>query len=169
MKKTLIVLAVLFITSLSCKKIIDPGGGLCACSPVQEGFLTVVLKNNAGADLLNPATAGYLSKEKIQLYIKNVSGGMRPINFEIRQPFSYDNEKFEFYQLFSAEIFSLATSADTDFYLKLGESKEYVVNLKKMGNKKVEKLLIDKVEVPFEKSTPTPYDFVNSIFSFKQP
>lgn len=168
MRKTLIVLAVLFITGLSCKKIIDTGDGLCACSPVQENYLSLVLKNNASKDLLDPATTEHLTKDKIQLYSKSANGEIKQISLGIRPPFSYGNDKFEFYQLISAEILWLATSVDRNFYLKLGDNKEYQLNIK-ITNNKIEKLLIDKVELPQEKPGATPYQYVSSIFSFKLP
>lgn len=168
MKKTLIVLAVLFITGLGCKKIIDTGGGLCACSPVQENYLSLVLKNNASKDILDPTTTDHLAKDKIQLYSKSATGEIKQISFGIRPPFSYGDDKFEFYQLISAEILWLATSVDNNFYLKLGDSKEYLLNIK-ITNNKIEKLLIDKLELPLEKPTATAYSYVNSIYSFKMP
>lgn len=167
MKKVLIVFALMFMINVGCKKIIDTNP-VCACSPIQASFLSLVIKDSSGADLLNPATPGYLNKEKgqIQLYTKDANNAVKQITFGIRQPFSYGSDKFTFYQLTSDEISALAKSIDQAFYLKLGDDKLLELNLE-VKNIKIEKLLVNKVEAPFEHPTPSNFTYVNEIFSLK--
>lgn len=165
MKKILIVLAILFIIGVGCKKTLDPGGGLCACSPVETSVLGLVIKNSTELDLLDTKTAGYFDKTKIQLYTKGANNVIKQIGFEIRQPFSYGTGlKLDYYQLFSYEITLQSKSIEDTFYLKLGD-KLYELNLK-VNNNVVEKLLIDKVESP--KELPSAREsYLGSIYTLK--
>ncbi len=165
MKKILLVLLVIFIANLGCKKI-NEGGGLCACSPISYNpTLGLVIKDAAGTDILNPTTSGYLDKTQIQLYSKDINNVIKQINFDIRQPFTYTNSlKLDYYQLVSYEIALLSKSLDDVFYLKLG-NKLYELSLK-INNNQVEKLLIDKIEVPKAFQT-TGNSYINSIYSLK--
>ncbi len=166
MKKFLIILSAIFMIGLGCKKENIGGGGLCACSPITYPPLSLVIKNSADVDLLNPKTTGYFDKTKIQLYAKDTNHTIKPINFEIRQPFSYSaNQKLEYYQLISNEILLLAKHIDQTFYLRLGDNKLYELNLK-VNNNVVEKLLIDKAEAPKEIQTGTS-SYIDSIYRLK--
>ncbi|QIL38734.1 hypothetical protein G7074_05210 [Pedobacter sp. HDW13] len=166
MKKFLIILSVIFIVSLGCKKENIGGGGLCACSPVINPPLSLVIKNSADVDLLNPKTKGYFDKTQIQLYSKDAKNMIKQINFEIRQPFAYTaNLKIDYYQLISSEIPYLSKSIDQTFYLKLGDNKLYELNLK-VTNNIVEKLLIDKTEAPKEIQTGT-NSYLDTIYRLK--
>jgi len=166
MKKILIVLMVIFIANLGCKKAGVGGGGLCACSPISTTPLILVIKNTADVDMLNPKTTGYFDKNQIQLYSKDVNNVIKQINFEIRQPFNYsNNQKIDYYQLTSSEIPYLAKSIDSIFYLKLGDNKLYELNLK-INNNLVEKLLIDKTEAPKE-IQPVTNSYLDSIYRLK--
>jgi hypothetical protein len=152
MKKFSIAFTVLFVLIFGCKKIDEAnGGGLCACSPLPTAYLNLVIKNTAGNDLLNTATAGSFAQSQIQLYAKDAIGNIKQINFYIRSPFSYGNDKFNYNQLMSDEIATLAKSIDNTFYLKLGNQNPYEINLQVNSNfRKVEKVLIDKKEAPAE-------------------
>jgi hypothetical protein len=166
MKKILIVLMVIFIANLGCKKAGVGGGGLCACSPISyDTTLGLVIKNSAAVDLLNPETAGYLNKSQIQLYSKDANNVISQISFDIRQPFTYTNNlKMDYYQLVSNEIGLRAKSIDNTFYLKLGD-KIYELNLK-VNDRAVEKLLIDKVDAPKEIPNVNS-QYINSIYTLK--
>lgn len=166
MKKILIAFAVLYVINLGCKKI-DESGGLCACSPISNAsYLSLVIKNNNGDDLLSAGTAGAFTKEKIQLYRKDANGAIKSIDFKIRPPFSYGtNQSFNYNQLVSMEVAILAKSINDTFYLKLGDDKLYELNLK-MNNMKLEKLLIDQQEAPLENAN-TSDAYVNTIFSVR--
>lgn len=150
MKKILIVLVVIFIANLGCKKANVGGGGLCACSPITTQPLILIIKNSADVDLLSPKTTGYFDKNQIQLYSKDANNVIKQISFEIRQPFTYgNNQKIDYYQFTSGEIPYLSKSIENTFYLKLGDNKLYELNLK-VNNNRIEKLLIDKAEAPKE-------------------
>ncbi len=166
MKKILIVLMVIFIANLGCKKANIGGGGLCACSILSGPSLGLVIKNNNDIDLLNPKNTGYFDKNQIQLYSKDANNVIKQLNFDIRQPFTYTNSlKLDYYQLVSWEIPLLSKSIENTFYLKLGDSKLYELNLK-VNSTNVEKLLIDKTEATKEFQTGNdPY--INSIFRLK--
>jgi len=165
MKKFLIILSAIFMVSLGCKKE-NIGGGLCACSPVVNPPLSLVIKNSTDVDLLNPKTTGYFDKTQIQLYSKDANNVIKQISFEIRQPFTYStNLKMDYYQLTSSEIPYLSKSLDQTFYLKLGDNKLYELNLK-VTNNIVEKLLIDKTEAPKEIQTGTS-SYLDSIYKLK--
>lgn len=150
MKKILIVLMVIFIANLGCKKANVGGEGLCACSVLSGPPLVLVIKDSADVDLLNPKTTGYLDKNQIQLYSKDANNEIKQITFEIRPPFSYsNNQKLDYYQLTSYQLPTLSKSIDNTFYLKLGENKLFEINMK-VNKNMVEKLLIDKAEAPKE-------------------
>ncbi|RBQ06250.1 hypothetical protein [Pedobacter miscanthi] len=162
MKKILIVLVVIFIANLGCKKT----ERLCACSPITTEPLALVIKNSTDVDLLNPNTTGYFDKNKIQLYSKDANNVIKQISFEIRKPFSYNNnQKIDYYQLTSGEISYLSKSIDNSFYLKLGDDKLYELNLK-VNNNRIEKLLIDKTEATKEAPTGT-NSYMDSIYRLK--
>lgn len=147
MKKILLVCVVLFITSVACKKENIGGGGLCACSPITGPELNLVIKNNAGDDLLSDKTVGYYSKDKIQLFRKDENGKVIPIDFAIRPPFSYGDEKFMYNSLFAAANIFLKKDNNNIIYLKLGEGKIYELKLSFNQQKyDVDKLLIDNKE-----------------------
>lgn len=162
MKKFLFVCAVLFIGSVGCKKMNIDGNGLCACSPISQPELTLVIKNAAGDDLLNDKTSGAYTKEKIELYTKDEAGKVIPISFSIRQPFNYGDEKFNFYQLNSGIGFIQKKSSTV--YLKLGDSKVYELNIElNEGSYLLNKLLIDQKEAQKDLGTVLKY---KSIFYF---
>lgn len=168
MKKILMVLLVLFIANVGCKKTGIDGGGLCACSPIEGTYLSLVIKNANGVDLLNPATAGYFDKAQIQLYTKDANNAIKQLNFQMRYPFpSTSKTSLNFYQVSSYEIIGLAKSIDNTFYLKLGNDKLYEINIKLTAdNRFIEKLLINKAEATRELPTETdPY--LRSIFTIK--
>jgi hypothetical protein len=167
MKKVLIAFIALFVLNLGCKKMSDVDR-LCACSPISNvSYLSLVIKNNNGEDLLNATTAGAFTKEKILLYRKDANGAIKQIDFGIRPPFSYGtNQLFNYNQLVSVEIGILAKSITDTFYLKLGDDKLYELNLK-FDNSKLEKLLIDQQEVPLENAAAGNSTYVNTIFTMK--
>lgn len=148
MRKTLLALLIVFVANFGCKKLDESnGGGLCACSPVSEPPLTLVIKGANGVDLLNPATIGYFSNNDIKLYHLDESGAQKQLNFFVRPTFSYDDEKFDYYQMHSTEIIRLATSVTKDFYLKLGDGEPLKINLERIKNGfKLGKLTINRVE-----------------------
>jgi len=153
MKKFIIALSVVFVIIIGCKKIDEGnGGGLCACSPVVQPFyLNLVIKNTAGADLLNTNLATSFKQSDIQLYAKDASGVIKQISFNIAIPIVYGNEKLDYYRLVSQELAILAKSIDHTFYLKLGNQTPYEINLQTNSSlQKIEKLLIDKKEAPKE-------------------
>ncbi|WP_293307258.1 hypothetical protein [Pedobacter sp. UBA5917] len=153
MKKILIVLVVIFIANLGCKKANVGGEILCACTVAGGPTLSLVIKNSTDVDLLSPATAGYFGKNQIQLYSKEANNVIRQISFDIRPPFTYgDNLKVNYYQLISSQITLLSKSIDNTFYLKLVDGKLYELNLK-VNNNVIEKLFIDKTEAPREIQT----------------
>ena len=148
MKKFSLILLIIFIANLGCKKI--GGGGLCACSPISGPAFALVIKGNSGVDLLNPATAGYLDKNQIQIYSKDANNAIKQISFNINSPFTFTaDSKVTYYQLTSWELPILSKTIDNTFYLKLGNDKLYELNLK-IDKNSVEKLLIDKKEAPKE-------------------
>jgi hypothetical protein len=151
MKKSIIVLIVLFTVNLACKKENIGGGGLCACSLVPNPRLNLVVKSATGTDLLNPETTGYFSASQIQLYYLGQNGNSIPVKFVVRQPFSYGNNKFLYYQIFSEEIATLAKNKTQSFYLKLGTQAPHELNLEvNYTTRRVEKLLINKVDSPVD-------------------
>ncbi|MFC3562188.1 hypothetical protein [Pedobacter jamesrossensis] len=165
MKKFIAAFLLIFIVNLGCKKMDIGGGGLCACSLMPQTQLSLIIKNNIGADLLNPVTTGYFDKNKIQLYYKDANNVIKQINFDISKPFTYSNDlKINYYQLNSSEIVIQSKSIE-NFYLKLGDGKVYELNLK-TSNYAVEKLSIDKAEAPKEFPSVTTAPF-NSIYTLK--
>jgi len=151
MKKFLIALAVIIIANFGCKKEDIGGGGLCACSVVPNPHLNLVIKSATGIDLLNPETTGYFSASQIQFYYLGQNGNSVPVKFFVRQPFSYGNNKFLYYQIFSEEIATLAKNKTQSFYLKLGTQAPHELNLEiNYTTRRVEKLSINKVDSPVD-------------------
>jgi hypothetical protein len=165
MKKFLIVLAIIIAANIGCKKIDIDGGGLCACSPISNPSFSLVIKNAAGADLLNSKTPGSFAINQIQLYQLESNGTKKNINFSIRPPFSYGTDQYVFYQIYSEQIVALATSATSNFYLKLGDNREYKLNLQfSTTSGKVEKLLIDDVQANIETGSVANYSYSKIFF-----
>ncbi len=157
MKKFLIILSVIFIANLGCKKL-DKGDRLCGCSPATQPPLTFVIKGANGTDLLNPATVGYFSNNDIKLYQLEENGAQKQLNFFVRPNFSNGVDKFDFYQIHSAEIMRLAISLTKDFYLKLGDKEPLKINLERVKDDfKVSKLTINGVEKTAETGIITKY------------
>ena len=157
MKKFLLICAVLFVVNVGCKKMNIGGEGLCACSPMRGPELNLVIQNEAGLDLLATANTGSYPKEKIQLYKKDAEGKVVPLNFGIRSPFSYGDENFTKYFLFSNDLRSSSATGNSIIFLKLGD-KVYELNL--LFNKEkfdVDRLLIDNKEVQKDKGTVANY------------
>jgi hypothetical protein len=154
MKKFLFICVILFIANVGCKKMNIDGGGLCGCSPTAGPTFQLVIKNSLGEDLLNSKTSGAYSIDKIELYRKDGNGKVIPLNFSIRPPFSYGNEKFSANSLYSSDIAYLYQASDKSIFLKLGGSKLYelILHLNQQSGK-VEKLFIDQKEG--EKATGT--------------
>lgn len=138
----------MFVTNLGCKKITD-SGGLCACSPISSAYLSLVIKGAAEEDLLSNKTPGAFANNQIQLYYKESNGAIKQISFILRQPFSYGNDQFKYFQLFSQEIAALPNGASTTFYLKLGDHAPYELKLQYNTYKnRIDKLLINDKEAP---------------------
>jgi hypothetical protein len=145
MKKILLVCMVLFIASVACKKEDVGGSGLCACSFIAAPSLNLVIKNSAGGDLLSDKTTGYYDKSKIQLTRKDATGKETAVDFDIRTPFSYGNEKFNYNQLYIPVGFLQA--ADNTVYLKLGDGKTYELKITLNQQRyELEKVFIDNKE-----------------------
>jgi len=158
MKKFLLALFIVFLANLGCKKLDKSDGGVCACSPAYEPTLVLVVKNAAGADMLNPATPGHFENNNIQLY--SVEGGIqKKLNFYVRTPFSYGNDKFNFYQLHSSEIIRQFATNNKEVYLKLGNNASMKVSLELITDTKFEitKLLIDNKEATAEQGNVKAY------------
>lgn len=157
MKKFLLVLFVVFLANLGCKKL-DKTDGLCACSPTYEPTLVLVIKNAAGADVLNPATTGHFTNSNIQLYYLERST-QKKLNFYVRTPFTYGNDKFNFYQLHSSDIFKQFATGNKDTYLKLGDNQPMKVKLEIAADTKyqVVKLLVDDKEAAAEQGAVKSY------------
>jgi len=168
MKKFIAVLFVVFVANFGCKKM-DEGNRLCACSPIQEPTLVLVLKNAENMDVLNPNTNGYFATNNIQLYYQEEGETQKQLNFYIRPSFSYGNEKFDYYQLYSSEIIRKATTANQNFYLKMGNNEPIKLNVEFDGNQKylVSKLLVNGTEADAEKGGVVNY--VRNIFYIKLP
>jgi len=166
MKKVIIVLAVMFIVGIGCKKTIDPGGGPCACSPISNVYFSLSVKSSNGSDLLNAANPGAYSKDQIQLYYKDAQGVSKSVDFSIRPPFSTPKTTYAFNQLFSNTLAEIARSGNHIFFLKLGDRQPMELNVKVVGTK-TERLLIDQVEVPLEPATAGDELYLKSIFSLK--
>jgi len=145
MKKILLISMVLFVASVACKKENVGGGGLCACSPVQVPSLNLVIKNSAGTDLLSDKTTGYYNKSKIEVNRRDAAGKVTAVDFAIRPPFAYGNEKFMYNQLYIPVSFLQTT--DNLIYLKLGNGKTYKLKIVLNQDKyTLNKLLIDDQE-----------------------
>ncbi|CAM3672658.1 hypothetical protein MUGA111182_02450 [Mucilaginibacter galii] len=152
MKKILFICTILFIASVACKKENVGGGGLCACSPIQVPTLNLVIKNSLGGDLLSDKITGYYEKSKIQITRKDAAGKVTAVDFNIRPPFSYGNEKFNYNYLLIPVGFLQA--ADDTLYLKLGDNKTY--EIKVMLNQQKydpDKITIDGKVVEKDKGT----------------
>lgn len=148
MKKFILAFLVVFVANLGCKKL-DDGDKPCACSPVSEPPLTLIIKGTNGIDMLNPTTTGYFTAANIKLYYQN-AGAEKQIIFRVGQPFIYGNgaaEKFEFYQLQSSELLRLAASANIpEFYLKLGNGTPLLLKVTvQAGTAKVSALTVNNV------------------------
>ena len=158
MKKFLAVLAIVFLANLGCKKL-DDNDGLCACSPVTEPTVALVVKNAAGADMLNPATQGYFTNANIQLYYQENGGALKQLNFYVRPSFSYGSDKFNHYQLHTTEIIKHIAVNNHSFYLKLGSNNPLKLDFELKTNEKykVIKLLVDNMEAPAETGTVAAY------------
>lgn len=157
MKKFILICAILFVVNVGCKKMNVGGEGLCACSPITGPELNLVVQNAAGLDLLASTNTGSYTKEKIELYRKDSEGKVVPLNFGIRSPFSYGDEKFSKNFLFSNDLRSTSTNGSSILFLKLGD-KVYELNL--VFNKEkfdVDRLLIDNKEVEKDKGTVSNY------------
>ena len=165
MKKFLLALVIVFLANLGCKKLDKSDGGLCACSPVYEPTLVLVVKNAAGADMLNPATTGHFENNNIQLYY--VEGGtQKKLNFYVRIPFSYGNDKFNYYQLHSSDIIRQSATNNKEIYLKLGSNEPMKVSLELATDPKFEikKLLLGNKEATAEQGSVKSY--VQNMFYF---
>lgn len=150
MKKFLIVCFLLFTVSVACKKENVGGDGLCACSLLAAPTLQLAVMGNEGKDLLNTTVSGSYSEGQIQLYRKDNLGNVKPIQFKIREPFKAGADQFNYYQIESVEIISLANqNANQVFYLKLGSRAPLEISMTIQQDKRlIAKLLIDKKEVP---------------------
>lgn len=164
MKKFIIAFAIVFIASLGCKKIMEKDGGICACSPIESPYLSVVIKNATGDDLLSSTTTGFYAKNQIQLFYKDANGSSKPIDFTVRTPFSYGSNKFNYNQIFSIEIVALAKSVDNVFYLKFGNNVPYELNLLIGQKRAVDKLFVNKQEAQKETGALTNYSSGNIFY-----
>lgn len=163
MKKFLAILVVVFLANLGCKKL-DENDRLCACSPIVEPTVILVVKNAAGADMLNPATNGYFANTAIQLYYQEANGSLKQLYFYVRPPFSYGNEKFNYFQLHSTEIIKNIVATNRSIYLKLGNNNPMKLDFEFKADQKYQlsKLLVDEKVAPAETGTVTGY--VQNIF-----
>lgn len=154
MKKIAIVTVLLFIANFGCKKMNVDGGGLCGCSPVTVPELYLVLKNNAGADLLDEKTLGAYSKDQIELYTLDDAGKKVPVQFSIRAAFSYGKETFPYKQLHSADILYLQKMKNNKLYLVLGKSKTFELQIQlKTGFYELESVTINGTSAEKDKSS----------------
>lgn len=151
MKKFLIALTLIILANLGCKKEEIGETGPCACSPISYPYLSLVIKNAVGEDLLNSKTIGSFSTSEIKLYTVEANGTIKNIDFGVRPPFSYGSNQFTFYQLYSQQIVALMASTTGVFYLKLADLPPYKLSLKVSSTiPKVEKLLINDKEATVE-------------------
>jgi len=150
MKKIIIAFIVIFVANLGCKKISNTDG-LCACSPMSYPGISLVIKNAAHLDLLNPVNKEAYALSQIKLFQKDDKGGEQQVSFSLRPTFTYGSEKFNYYQLYSEQMIALARTKQQIFYLKLADGTPYELNLElKEGMPDAGKLLIDKKEAPKE-------------------
>ncbi len=147
MKKFLLAFAIIFVVNLSCKK----EALLCGCSPVEAPSIYLSIKDATGKDLLNTANTGAFAQNDIQLFTLDANGNTKPVSFLIRPPFSYGNNKFEEYSIYSQQLFAMAQTSNTVFYLKTGNrsSVELAFTIDQT-TKKIEKLTVDKKEASRE-------------------
>ena len=152
MKKFLIALTLIIVANLGCKKEEIGETGPCACSPMSYPYLSLVVKNAVGEDLLNSKISGSFVTSQIKLYMVEANGATKSIDFVVRPPFSYGSNQFTFHQLHSQQIVSLTALATTGvFYLKLGDLPPYKLSLKIATTiPKVGKLLINDKEAAVE-------------------
>ncbi|RFZ94048.1 hypothetical protein D0C36_00350 [Mucilaginibacter conchicola] len=154
MKKTLLILFVLFVVGVGCKKM-NNGGELCACSPMRGPELYLSVKNATGTDLLNESNAGAYTKDQVQLYQKNTAGQTTALLFAVRPPFTYGDKKFESYSIYIPVSF--AGQANNTVYLKLKE-KEYTLKVQlTQNNAEVTALMIDEKPVVKDNTDLTNY------------
>ncbi|SFG90020.1 hypothetical protein [Pedobacter insulae] len=151
MKKFLIAFAIIIVAHLGCKKQEIGERGPCACSPLSYPYLSLVIKNAAGEDLLNLKTNNSFTVNHIKLYVLDANGQTKNVDFGIRPPFSYGSNQFTFHQLHAQNIVALTASTNGTFYLQLGDRTPYKLNLKlNTTTSKIEKLLVNEVEAPIE-------------------
>jgi len=97
---------------------------VCGCSPI-DNHVSLIVKNQENADLLDPAVSGSFDKNNIKIRYKQ-GDILKDISFAIREPFSYGanaETKFPYYQLFSSELASLRISNTAqEFYVYLGQN-----------------------------------------------
>jgi len=154
MKKFLIALAVIIIANFGCKKEEIGEKGPCACSPMTYPYLSLVIKNAGGEDLLNSKTSGYFAPSQVKLYLVEANGTIKNIDFGVRPPFTYGSSLFTFHQLYSQRIVTLTASTAGIFYLKLGDHQPYKLSLKlNAPMQKIDKLLINDKEAVVETGT----------------
>lgn len=162
MKKFLFICAILFIANLGCKKNNIGGEGICACSPVSEPELRLVVKSSTGTDLLNEKITGAYSKDEIKVFQKSADGKETLVNFSIRPPFSYGEEKFNFNSLLVGLNF-LKNTTNSKILLKLGDSKLYELSFAlNEGKYDITKLMIDNKEA--EKGEGTVNNYVRIFY-----
>ncbi|RZL40836.1 MAG: hypothetical protein EOO93_30675 [Pedobacter sp.] len=157
MKKFLAVLIIVFLANLGCKKL-DDNDKVCACSPISEPTVVLVVKNATSADMLNPTTTGYFANNNIQLYYLE-GGSQKKLNFYVRPTFSYGSDKFNYYQLHSSDIIRQSLTDNKELYLKLGSNEPMKLALELGVDKKyqVAKLLVDNKEAVAEKGNVSSY------------
>jgi len=150
MKKFLIALTVIIVTSIGCKKELE-GGGICACSFDAPPYLSLVIKNAAGNDLLNSKTNGYIPASQLKVYRVETNGSTKNIEFGVRPPFSYGSNQFAFHQLYSQQVAALKPAETAVYYLQLANLPPYKLTVQMSTTfRKVEKLWIDDKEAPGE-------------------
>jgi hypothetical protein len=165
-KKFMIVCIILFIAGVGCKKANIDGGGLCGCSFAVSPDFHLVIKNQAGEDLLSETKTGAYTKSNIELFRKDDEGRSIPVNFSIRPPFSYGNEKFKYYQLYAMTLTFLQKTGTGVLYLKL-DKKIYELSLElNQGKYQVERMLIDKKAA--EKELGTMANFASVFYLVEQ-
>jgi hypothetical protein len=151
MKKFILVILAIFIAGAACKK------PLCGCSPMQQPELMLVIKNAAGSDLLNDKNTGAYAKSNIQLFKKDASGNAVQLGFNIRPPFSYGNENFNFNTLFATGLSGIKQSGES-IYLKLGNDPAYELKIQFSNTlPKLDKLFINNNEAEKDNGTVLKY------------
>ncbi len=115
MKRSLTAFAVIVILNFSCTMEGIGGNGLCACSPTVYPYLSLVIKNPVGEDLLNSQTTAFFALNQ------TVNSLLGDISYEMK--------------------FGHKPNAMTDNYLRIRTHLEYVENL--LRNKNVSHLSTD--------------------------